>query len=81
MHLLQYLDCLWAQIHLMRRNDWSEGHIIRPYAAFDAMLSDSLQHPIPLLMPPAHDDDCVYPLPFVIFRMFDHLDVPEVQSL
>ena len=79
--VLQYLDCLWAQICTLRRNDWVERQIERPYLAFDAMLSDALQHPIPPLMPPAHDDDQAYPLPWVVYRMFDHLDVPEVGAV
>ena len=79
--MLQYLDCLWAQICTLRRNDWVERQIERPYLAFDAMLSDALQHPIPPLMPPAHDDDQAYPLPWVVYRMFDHLDVPEVSAI
>ena len=78
---LQYLDCLWAQIENLRRNGWLENQITRPYLAFDAVTSEALEHAIPPLMPPAHDDDCRYPLPSVVFRMFDYLDVPEVRFL
>ena len=38
-----------------------------------------LKHPIPSLKLPAHNDLTYYPLPRVVFRMFDYADAPEVR--
>lgn len=56
-----------------------ENQINRPYLAFDSILSEALQHTLPQIIPPAHDEDAQYPLPSVVFRMFDYTDVPEVR--
>ncbi len=76
----QYLDCLWSQIKNLQSHKWMENQINRPYLSFDAVLSEALQHTLPQIIPPAHDEDAVYPLPSVVFRMFDYTDVPEVSS-
>ena len=55
-----------------------ENQINRPYLAFDSVLSEALQHTLPQIIPPAHDEDAQYPLPSVVYRMFDYTDVPEV---
>lgn len=36
------------------------------------------QHTLPSFMLPAQKDGIVYPLPKVVYRMFDYTDVPEV---
>merc|ERR1719427_2255069 len=73
----EYLDCLWQQIKRLRSDMWIEKHIIRPYLAFDSTLSEALQHNLPSLVPPPHHPSTLYPLPTVIFRMFDYTDCPE----
>ncbi|CAG2189177.1 CBP80 [Mytilus edulis] len=73
----QYLDCLWSQIKNLRANKWAEKQITRPYLAFDGVLCEALQHTLPQIIPPSHNDEMSYPLPRVIFRMFDYTDVPE----
>lgn len=75
---MKYLDCLWAQICNLRSNKWREKQIVRPYLAFDGVLCDALQHTLPQIIPPSHNEEMVYPLPRVIFRLFDYTDVPEV---
>ncbi len=45
--------------------------------AFDAVLCEALQHNLPSLSPPAHKEKTEYPLPRVIFRMFDYTDCPD----
>ena len=75
------MDCLWAQIKHLQRNNWSEKQIARPYAAFDGTLADALQHTLPTIIPPSHHEDAVYPLPRVVFRMFDYTDVPDVSNV
>ncbi|XP_016353887.1 nuclear cap-binding protein subunit 1-like [Sinocyclocheilus anshuiensis] len=75
----EYLDCLWAQVHKLKKDRWQERHILRPYIAFDSVLCEALQHNLPPFTPPAHSDDAVYPMPHVVFRMFDYTDAPEVQ--
>lgn len=77
----QYLDCLWHQILNLKRNNWEEHELIRPYIAFDGTLCDALQHTIPTIMLPSHNDDSVYPLPSVVYHMFDYADVPDVSFL
>ncbi len=57
---------------------WIEKHIVRPYLAFDSVLCEALQHNLPPMVPPPHHPSTSYPLPRVIFRMFDYTDCPEV---
>lgn len=73
----EYLDCLWSQVQKLKKDRWQERHILRPYIAFDSVLCEALQHNLPPFTPPAHSDDAVYPMPRVIFRMFDYTDAPE----
>ena len=60
---------------------WIEKHIVRPYLAFDSVLCEALQHNLPGMVPPPHHPSTAYPLPQVIFRMFDYTDCPEVSWL
>lgn len=76
----QYLDCLWAQIQKLKKDRWQERHILRPYIAFDSVLCEALQHNLPPFTPPGHMPDAQYPMPRVVFRMFDYTDAPEVWS-
>ncbi|XP_064147768.1 nuclear cap-binding protein subunit 1 isoform X1 [Loxodonta africana] len=73
----EYLDCLWAQIQKLKKDRWQERHILRPYLAFDSILCEALQHNLPPFTPPPHTEDSVYPMPRVVFRMFDYTDDPE----
>ncbi|GFT18086.1 nuclear cap-binding protein subunit 1 [Nephila pilipes] len=73
----EYLDCLWAQINKLRSDKWVEHHILRPYLAFDGILCEALQHGIPSMVVPPHQDGCSYPFPSVVFRLFDYTDCPE----
>lgn len=73
----EYLDCLWSQIRKLRQDNWQEKHIPRPYLAFDSILCEALQHSLPAIIPPPHFDTYKYPMPWVVFRMFDYTDCPE----
>ncbi|XP_017285218.1 nuclear cap-binding protein subunit 1 isoform X1 [Kryptolebias marmoratus] len=73
----EYLDCLWAQIQKLKKDRWQERHILRPYIAFDSVLCEALQHNLPPFTPPGHMPDIQYPIPRVVFRMFDYTDAPE----
>lgn len=73
----EYLDCLWSQIRKLRQDNWAEKHIPRPYLAFDSILCEALQHSLPSINPPAHQDCFNYPMPWVVFRLFDYTDCPE----
>lgn len=73
----EYLDCLWAQIRKLKQDNWQEKHIPRPYLAFDSILCEALQHTLPPIIPPPHEDSYSYPMPWVVFRMFDYTDCPE----
>ncbi|VDM69525.1 unnamed protein product, partial [Strongylus vulgaris] len=72
-----YLDCLMAQVTSLKNNDWKEKQIARHYVAFDAALQDALQHNLPSFSPPIHSEGANYPLPMVVFRLFDYADCPE----
>lgn len=78
---VQYLDCLWAQIQKLKKDRWQERHILRPYIAFDSVLCEALQHNLPPFTPPGHMPDAQYPMPRVVFRMFDYTDAPEVRKM
>ena len=74
----EYIDCLFAQISKLREDGWIEDIILRPYKAFQPVLTDALQHNLPDFIPPPHiDGQSLYPLPKVVFRMFDYTDCPE----
>lgn len=75
------LDCLWAQVKKLKSDNWQEKHIRRPYLAFDDVLGDALEHTLPSFTVPPHKDCTVYPLPSVVYRMFDYTDVPEGPSM
>ena len=77
----EYLDCIWAQIKKLEENDWKENQIIRPYRAFENMFLNCTQHDFPAIVPVDFDETSVFPLPRVIFRMFDYTDVPEVKKM
>jgi len=71
----EYIDCLFEQIKTMRDDNWEENHIRRPYQAFHSVLCKALPHPIPIFQIPNHSELVTYPLPTVVFRMFDYADV------
>ena len=77
----EYLDCLWAQIKRLNQDEWAESQIFRPYYIYaDTLFSDvaaSIVHDLPAIVIPPHEDTIVYPLPKIVFRMFDYTDVPE----
>lgn len=77
----EYLDCLWAQIKRLNQDEWAETQIFRPYYTYaDTLFSDisaSIVHDLPSLIIPKHTDGILYPLPKIVFRMFDYTDVPE----
>lgn len=77
----EYLDCLWAQIKRLNQDEWVESQIFRPYFTYaDTLFSDvsaSIVHDLPSIVLPNHTDSILYPLPKIVFRMFDYTDVPE----
>ncbi|CAF3752736.1 unnamed protein product [Rotaria socialis] len=77
----EYLDCLWAQIKRLNQDEWAESQIFRPYYTYaDTLFSDisaSIVHDLPTIILPPHIDALNYPLPKIVFRMFDYTDVPE----
>ncbi|XP_056648176.1 nuclear cap-binding protein subunit 1 [Diorhabda carinulata] len=77
----EYLDCLWAQVRKLRQDNWAEKHIPRPYLAFDSILCEALQHNLASIIPPPHHDTYEYPMPWVVFRLFDYTDCPEGPTL
>lgn len=76
----QYLENLWQQIAKLRRDEWVEKIIMRPYMAFHSILSESSVHSLPPFTPPPHILELNYPIPKVVFRMFDPTDAPDVSA-
>ncbi|XP_058986605.1 nuclear cap-binding protein subunit 1 [Musca domestica] len=77
----EYLDCLWAQIRKLRQDNWAEKHLQRPYLSFDSILCEALQHNLPQIVPPPHHESYEYPMPWVVYRMFDYTDCPDGPNL
>ncbi|XP_067934445.1 nuclear cap-binding protein subunit 1-like [Watersipora subatra] len=75
------MDCMWAQIKHLQGNGWTERQIKRPYLAFEGTLQGARQHSLPNIIPPSHHEDALYPLPRVVFRMFDYTDVPDESTI
>ncbi|XP_046857946.1 nuclear cap-binding protein subunit 1-like isoform X2 [Xenia sp. Carnegie-2017] len=73
----EYLDCLWAQIQKLKKDNWMERHIRRPYIALSETLTEALQHTLPQIPIMPREQNVEYPVPQVVFRMFDYTDVPE----
>jgi len=73
----EYIDCLWAQIQKLKNDGWEEKHIRRPYSEFHDLLRKAMPHPIPPFKIPPHSNEISYPLPSVVFRMFDYTNCPE----
>lgn len=76
----EYLECLWNQIKKLKHDSWTETIIPRPYLTFDNVLCEALQHNLPAIVPPPHHNACVYPMPWVVYRMFDYTDVTDVSK-
>merc|ERR1739838_604132 len=71
----EYLDCLYAQICKLRKDNWVEDIISKPFIAFEDKLKQAVQHNIPPFeIPPHIENRSLYPKPRVIFRMFDYTD-------
>lgn len=54
-----------------------QRYCVRHYVAFDSALCDALQHNLPSFVPAPHGDAMVYPMPSVVFRLFDYTDCPD----
>ena len=61
----------------MWTSKWIEKQVPRPFLASDRVLFEALQHTFPKIIPPSNNEEIMYPLPNVVFRMFDYTDVPE----
>jgi nuclear cap-binding protein subunit 1 len=81
MNSFKYLDCIWIQIKKLEDNDWKENQIYRPYTAFENALMSASPIEFPSIVPPEYSEHSIFPLPRVIFRMFDYTDVPEVSYI
>ncbi|CAH8643708.1 unnamed protein product [Heterobilharzia americana] len=69
------LDCLWAQICNLRGAGWVEKVTWRLYDSFPSLREHGQPHKLSPLTPPDYDTEVIYPLPSVVFRMFDYTDV------
>ncbi|KAF7260973.1 hypothetical protein EG68_01427 [Paragonimus skrjabini miyazakii] len=70
-----YLDCLWAQIRNLRVTGWQEKVTWRLYDSFPSLKEAGQPHSLSPMTPPDHDTEVLYPMPRVVFRMFDYTDV------
>ena len=65
----------------LKNRQWREKHILRPYTELEYMVSKGQTHNLPQIIPPSHQDGNQYPVPRVIFRLFDFTDCPEGSAL
>uniref|UniRef100_A0A5K3F641 MIF4G domain-containing protein n=1 Tax=Mesocestoides corti TaxID=53468 RepID=A0A5K3F641_MESCO len=70
-----YLTCLWSQITSMKNANWKEHVLWRIYDAFPALRESGQPCEFGQITPPDYDSEIVYPLPQVVFRMFDYTDI------
>nr|CAH8868234.1 unnamed protein product [Trichobilharzia regenti] len=70
-----YLDCLWAQICNLRKEGWVEKVTWRLYDSFPSLREHGRPHKLAPLPPPEYAAEVTYPLPSVVFRIFDYTDV------
>ncbi len=66
------------QIKKLEDNDWVEKQLNKPYVSFENSFVSSIAHDFPTISLPEHNQKTIYPIPRVVFRMFDYTDVPEV---
>jgi nuclear cap-binding protein subunit 1 len=67
-----------VQIKKLEDNDWVEKQLNKPYVSFENSFASAVAHDFHSTTPPEHNDKTIYPIPRVVFRMFDYTDVPEV---
>ncbi|CAD5209171.1 unnamed protein product [Bursaphelenchus xylophilus] len=73
-----YLDSLWGQLNRLKEDNWLEKSVSRFYVGFDSVLNQAIAHNLPIIEFPKFDEDrSDYPLPRVVFRLFDEADCPE----
>ncbi|KAI1721873.1 MIF4G like domain-containing protein [Ditylenchus destructor] len=74
-----YLNCLWNQILKLKKEDWVERHIVRVYAAFKEILNapSVVRHNIPGIDIDMIKNGTNFPLPKIVFRLFDYTDIPD----
>lgn len=77
----EYLECLWLQINKLKNDKWIERQILRPYIFFQTQFEEAFQNNLAQIQIPPHDSSYVYPLPKVIFRLFDYADCQEGQVM
>uniref|UniRef100_A0A2K5UTG7 Nuclear cap binding protein subunit 1 n=1 Tax=Macaca fascicularis TaxID=9541 RepID=A0A2K5UTG7_MACFA len=67
----------WVGKELYEKKDAEMDRIFANTESYLNILCEALQHNLPPFTPPPHTEDSVYPMPRVIFRMFDYTDDPE----
>ncbi|KAL7670874.1 hypothetical protein ACOME3_005790 [Neoechinorhynchus agilis] len=77
----EYLDCILAQIENLEIDEYSELVICRTYDLFIDALVDAPSHNVPNVTFSPFKENGTYPLPKVIFRLFDYTDVPDEFNL
>ncbi|CAD5206410.1 unnamed protein product [Bursaphelenchus okinawaensis] len=73
-----YLESLWKQLQNLKEENWLEHTINRFYVGFDSVLNQAVAHNLPSIeFPKFNVSNSNYPLPRVVFRLFDQSDCPE----
>ncbi|KAI6182064.1 80 kDa nuclear cap-binding protein [Aphelenchoides bicaudatus] len=76
-----YLDNLWIQLKNLQGRDWQENHITRYYNDFAQTFAETISHNLPSIqLPTFNQENFKYPLPYVVFRLFDKNDCPDEES-
>ncbi|VEL43028.1 unnamed protein product [Protopolystoma xenopodis] len=59
----------------LRSSGWREKVVWRMHDALPLLNETGTVHKFAPITPPDYDSDLIYPLPSVVFRMFDYTDV------
>ncbi|CBY43696.1 unnamed protein product [Oikopleura dioica] len=72
------VESLWGQIKNLSKNNWDdEGFILRPYIGFEGILAEATRQNLPRFLLPPHEEQFVYPKPYMPFRLFQMDEVGE----
>ncbi|KAK9767555.1 Nuclear cap-binding protein subunit 1 [Basidiobolus ranarum] len=73
----EMLFVLWDQISALKDQDWEINTLVQPFTFFENILGGAQQHDLPVLEVPKETPTMTYPLPRIVFQLYDG-DYPEL---
>ncbi|ORY05994.1 ARM repeat-containing protein [Basidiobolus meristosporus CBS 931.73] len=67
----EMLFVLWDQISALKDQDWEINTLVQPFTYFESILGGAQQHDLPVLEVPKEAPSMTYPLPRVVFQLYD----------